>query len=96
MTRGARYVGAVDQGTTSTRFMIFDHGGNEIARHQLEHEQILPQPGWVEHDPLEITARTDEVSEAASASPLTAILMFRHKPPTGLARPASAVSEYGA
>ena len=57
----ARYVGAVDQGTTSTRFMIFDHGGNEIARHQLEHAQILPEPGWVEHDPLEIAARTDEV-----------------------------------
>jgi glycerol kinase len=60
MTRGARYVGAVDQGTTSTRFMVFDHGGNEIARHQLEHQQILPQPGWVEHDPMEIAARTDE------------------------------------
>ena len=57
----ARYVGAVDQGTTSTRFMVFDRGGNEISRHQLEHQQILPQPGWVEHDPLEITARTDEV-----------------------------------
>ena len=56
----ARYVGALDQGTTSTRFMIFDHGGNEIARHQLEHQQILPQPGWVEHDPLEIAARCDE------------------------------------
>ena len=60
MSRGPRYVGAVDQGTTSTRFMVFDHGGNEIARHQLEHQQILPQPGWVEHDPLEIAARTDE------------------------------------
>jgi glycerol kinase len=57
----ARYVGAVDQGTTSTRFMVFDRKGTEIARHQLEHEQILPQPGWVEHDPLEIAARTDEV-----------------------------------
>lgn len=57
----ARYVGALDQGTTSTRFMIFDRGGNEIARHQLEHQQILPQPGWVEHDPLEIAARSDEV-----------------------------------
>jgi glycerol kinase len=57
----ARYVGAVDQGTTSTRFMVFDKGGNEISRHQLEHQQILPQPGWVEHDPLEIAARTDEV-----------------------------------
>ena len=55
-----RYVGALDQGTTSTRFMIFDHGGNEIARHQLEHQQIMPQPGWVEHDPLEIAARSDE------------------------------------
>src|SRR5690242_3356060 len=55
-----RYVGALDQGTTSTRFMIFDRGGNEIARHQLEHQQILPQPGWVEHDPLEIAARIDE------------------------------------
>ena len=56
-----RYVGALDQGTTSTRFMIFDRGGNEIARHQLEHQQILPQPGWVEHDPIEIAARSDEV-----------------------------------
>ena len=56
-----KYVGAVDQGTTSTRFMIFDHGGNEIARHQLEHEQILPQAGWVEHDPVEIWERTSSV-----------------------------------
>ena len=56
----ARYVGALDQGTTSTRFMIFDRAGFEIARHQLEHEQILPGPGWVEHDPLEIAARCDE------------------------------------
>ena len=47
----ADFVGSVDQGTTSTRFMIFDHGGNEVARHQLEHEQILPRAGWVEHDP---------------------------------------------
>src|SRR5690349_21914814 len=57
----ADFVGAVDQGTTSTRFMIFDHGGNEVARAQLEHEQILPQPGWVEHDPVEIWQRTQEV-----------------------------------
>ena len=55
-----RYVGALDQGTTSTRCMIFDRGGNEIARHQLEHEQILPAPGWVEHDPIQIAARCDE------------------------------------
>ncbi|WP_067814782.1 glycerol kinase GlpK [Actinomadura kijaniata] len=54
----ADFVGALDQGTTSTRFMIFDHGGNEVARHQLEHEQILPRAGWVEHDPIEIWERT--------------------------------------
>ena len=59
----ADYVGAVDQGTTSTRFMVFDHGGNEIARHQLEHEQILPQAGWVEHNPTEIWERTRAVIE---------------------------------
>jgi glycerol kinase len=57
----ANYVGAIDQGTTSTRFMIFDHSGNEVARHQLEHEQILPQAGWVEHDPVEIWERTSDV-----------------------------------
>ena len=61
----ADFVGAVDQGTTSTRFMIFDHGGNEVARHQLEHEQILPQAGWVEHNPLEIVDRTVTVIRTA-------------------------------
>jgi glycerol kinase len=57
----ADFVGAVDQGTTSTRFMIFDHEGNEVGRHQLEHQQILPRPGWVEHDPVEIWERTRTV-----------------------------------
>ncbi|MFD0903831.1 glycerol kinase GlpK [Actinomadura sediminis] len=57
----ADFVGALDQGTTSTRFMIFDHGGNEVARHQLEHEQILPRAGWVEHNPTEIWERTRAV-----------------------------------
>src|SRR6476646_11777353 len=57
----ADFVGAVDQGTTSTRFMVFDHDGNEVGRHQLEHEQILPRAGWVEHDPLEIWERTKTV-----------------------------------
>jgi glycerol kinase len=61
----ADFVGAVDQGTTSTRFMIFDHGGNEVARHQLEHEQILPQAGWVEHNPVEILDRTITVIRTA-------------------------------
>jgi glycerol kinase len=54
----ADFVGAIDQGTTSTRFMLFDHSGAEVARHQLEHTQILPRPGWVEHNPVEIWERT--------------------------------------
>ncbi|SDZ48209.1 glycerol kinase [Asanoa ishikariensis] len=75
----ADYVGAIDQGTTSTRFMIFDHEGREVGRHQVEHEQILPQAGWVEHDPLEIWQRTQEVITTAmsrqnlSASDLAAV-----------------------
>ncbi|MGE3287280.1 MAG: glycerol kinase GlpK [Pseudonocardia sp.] len=64
----AEFVGAIDQGTTSTRFMIFDHGGAEVARHQLEHRQILPRPGWVEHDPREIWERTREVVAAGLAN----------------------------
>src|SRR4026209_1068035 len=60
-----RYVGAVAQGTTSTRFMICDHEGREVGRHQLEHTQILPQAGWVEHDPIEIAGRTSEVIAGA-------------------------------
>ncbi len=59
------FVGAVDQGTTSTRFMIFDHSGNEVGKHQLEHEQILPQAGWVEHNPVEIWERTASVIQTA-------------------------------
>ncbi|WP_406054799.1 glycerol kinase GlpK [Kribbella sp. NBC_00889] len=61
----ADFVGAVDQGTTSTRFMIFDHSGNEVGIHQLEHEQILPQAGWVEHNPVEIWERTNSVVRTA-------------------------------
>src|SRR5256886_570496 len=68
-----KYVGAVDQGTTSTRFMVFDHAGSEVARYQLEHKQILPQAGWVEHDPVEIYQRTcDAIEGALSKSGLTA------------------------
>jgi glycerol kinase len=48
------YVGALDLGTTSNRFIIFDHQGQMVALDQKEHEQIFPQPGWVEHDPMEI------------------------------------------
>ena len=61
----SKFVGAIDQGTTSTRFMIFDHAGSVVAIHQKEHEQIFPRPGWVEHDPAEIWARTREVIEGA-------------------------------
>jgi glycerol kinase len=55
------YVGAIDQGTTSTRFMVFDQSARIVAVAQKEHEQIFPKPGWVEHDPLEILRRTEEV-----------------------------------
>ena len=68
-----RYVGAVDQGTTSTRFMVFDHAGREVARHQLEHAQIFPRAGWVEHDPVEIYQRVCETIQGAlSKANLTA------------------------
>jgi glycerol kinase len=60
-----RYIGALDQGTTSTRFIVFDAAGREVARRQLEHAQILPRPGWVEHDPVEIAARVNEVMAGA-------------------------------
>jgi glycerol kinase len=56
-----KYAAALDQGTTSTRAMIFDHGGRVVAVSQKEHEQIFPKPGWVEHDPMEIWARSQEV-----------------------------------
>jgi len=59
------YIGAIDQGTTSTRFMVFDQSARIAAVAQREHEQIFPKPGWVEHDPLEIQRRTEEVIAAA-------------------------------
>ena len=49
-----KYVAAIDQGTTSTRCMLFDHGGKIVAVDQNEHRQIYPKPGWVEHDAIEI------------------------------------------
>jgi glycerol kinase len=63
----AKYAAAVDQGTTSTRFMIFDHEGQVVGIDQKEHEQIYPKPGWVEHDPMEIWARTEDVIKGALA-----------------------------
>src|SRR3569833_618980 len=59
------YVGAVDQGTTRTRIMIFDHGGNELARHPHAHQQLHPKPGWVEHDATESWERTRSVIATA-------------------------------
>jgi glycerol kinase len=61
----ADYAGALDQGTTSTRFMIFDHAGQVVSIDQKEHEQIFPQPGWVEHDANEIWERCQEVTQGA-------------------------------
>jgi len=60
-----KYIAAIDQGTTSTRFMIFDHDGKTIGAHQIEHRQIYPQPGWIEHDPMEIWENTQLVVKAA-------------------------------
>jgi glycerol kinase len=60
-----KYLGALDQGTTSTRFMVFDHAGQVVAIDQREHQQIYPKAGWVEHDPEEIWRRTQEVIAGA-------------------------------
>jgi glycerol kinase len=59
------YIGAIDQGTTSTRFIVFDRSGRIVASAQREHEQIYPRPGWVEHDAEEIWRRTLQVIEQA-------------------------------
>ena len=57
----SQYIGAIDQGTTSTRFIVFDRAGKTVASAQKEHRQIYPEPGWVEHDAEEIWQRTQEV-----------------------------------
>ena len=75
----SQYIGAIDQGTTSTRFIIFDRTGRIVSVSQKEHEQIYPQPGWVEHDASEIWRRTGEVigealeQRALGASDIAAI-----------------------
>ena len=56
-----KFIGALDQGTTSTRFIVFDHGGRIAGLGQKEHKQLFPQPGWVEHDPMEIWDNTQKV-----------------------------------
>src|SRR4051812_22589581 len=67
------YIGALDQGTTSTRFIVFDRDGRIVSADQREHEQINPRAGWVEHDPNEILARTREVIEGVGSYDLAAI-----------------------
>ncbi|MEU2284592.1 glycerol kinase GlpK [Streptomyces sp. NPDC013178] len=96
------FVGAVDQGTTSTRFMIFDHDGNEVARHQLEHEQIFPRSGWVEHDPVEIWERTNSTMQNAvrqgdlSAADLAAIGITNQRETTVIWDPETGEPYYNA
>ena len=63
----ARFVGAIDQGTTSSRFIVFDSAGRIVTSAQKEHAQIYPKPGWVEHDPVEIWRNTQEVIGGALA-----------------------------
>ena len=69
----ASYIGAIDQGTTSSRFIVVDGSGRIVSTAQREHEQIYPKPGWVEHDPEEILRRTEgviqEAMEARELSP---------------------------
>ena len=60
-----RYIGAIDQGTTSTRFIVFDRAGESVASAHSEHRQIYPMPGWVEHDPIEIWRNTQAVISKA-------------------------------
>ena len=67
-SESAGYIGALDQGTTSTRFILFDRRGRIVSSAQKEHEQIYPRPGWVEHDPLEIWRRALEVIDEATAA----------------------------
>ena len=62
-----KYVAAIDQGTTSTRCMLFTKDGRPAASYQMEHEQIFPQPGWVEHNAMEIWSRTQDVIRGALA-----------------------------
>jgi glycerol kinase len=64
-SKEANYVGAIDQGTTSSRFAIVNGKGEIVGQHQLEHRQIFPRPDWVEHDPLEIRDRVFEVIRGA-------------------------------
>ena len=60
-----KYIGAIDQGTTSTRFVIFNKNGKIVSMHQIEHKQLYPKPGWVEHNPEEIINNTNKAIKEA-------------------------------
>lgn len=98
----SEFVGALDQGTTSTRFMIFDRTGREVSRFQLEHRQILPRPGWVEHDPLEIVENSEACISGAlraarlSAKDLTAVGLTNQRETTVLWNPKTGKPWYNA
>ena len=78
------YIAAIDQGTTSSRFIVFDRCGRIVSVAQKEHEQIFPKPGWVEHDPAEIWRRVDEVireaMEAKELAPFGSGCNRHHQP----------------
>jgi glycerol kinase len=63
----SQYIAAIDQGTTSTRCLVFDHDGRVVSIQAREHQQYFPAAGWVEHDPLELWANTQEVAAGALA-----------------------------
>jgi len=65
----SKYIGAIDLGTTSNRFIIFNREGRIVGLDQKEHEQIFPRPGWVEHDPMEILKNTFDVINGALEKP---------------------------
>ena len=64
----ADLVAAIDQGTTSTRCILFDRAGTSVSSHQLEHDQIMPRAGWVEHDQVQIWQRTEAVIQQSMAA----------------------------
>ena len=97
-----KYVGAIDQGTTSTRFILFDHTGKIIASHQLEHKQFYPKPGWVEHDPLEIWENTKKVisntltKASIKAGEIAALGITNQRETTVLWNPKTGIPYYNA
>ena len=68
MSNSTGYIASIDQGTTSTRCMIFDHAGRVVSSEQIEHQQIFPKSGWVEHDGAEIWRNARRVTAAAMAA----------------------------